>query len=78
MITYGWICGHVTREAETSLAHCPICGESRLRSIKAPPPRFTGHALGPCATYRRLDAVAVPEAAPNGPLLRDVPTKEPS
>lgn len=59
MITVTFQCGH-TKQAgggETELA-CG-CGETRITSVDAPAPRFTGCARGPHAEYKDLPAKAV-------------------
>ena len=74
MMTIFFVCGHRLQGSFNDPPKCAECGETRIRSVQAPAPRFTGAALGPCATYRPLSAIAVPEAAPKGPLLRESET----
>jgi hypothetical protein len=53
-------CGHLVMLPDgVSIPQCPQCGESRVARIKAPPPRFRGVVLGPCATYEDLPAQRV-------------------
>ena len=56
MITLTFACGH-TMQATGNEQH-PVCGcgESRIDHVKAAAPRFTGHALGPCARFENLPA----------------------
>ena len=47
-------CGHVAAlgsAAAMDAVRCAICGETRVRNVTAPPPRFTARdcdAQGPC------------------------------
>lgn len=53
-------CGHrVLIDAGVTVPRCPACDETRVAHIKAPPPRFRGVVLGPCATYEDLPAQRV-------------------
>lgn len=48
-------CGHrVILEGDIDVPACPACGESRVASVKAPPPKFRGTVLGPCSQYVEL------------------------
>lgn len=42
-------CGHRLTLTDGPRPACPTCGETRIATIAAPPPRFQGAALGPCA-----------------------------
>jgi hypothetical protein len=52
-------CGHDAILKGDEVTPTCACGETRLVSIKARPPKFTGHARGPHATYQELPARAV-------------------
>lgn len=52
-------CGHVVVQDGVMVPRCPKCQESRVARVKAPPPRFRGVVLGPCATYEELPAQRV-------------------
>lgn len=61
MITIRFACGH-RAEFDAALAQkprCPECGETQIRRLKAPAPRFTGMVSGPCATYTTSAPIAV-------------------
>jgi hypothetical protein len=46
-------CGHGLRmETGIEVPECPQCGETRVARVSAPPPKFRGTVLGPCAEYR--------------------------
>lgn len=59
-------CGHVVPFDEKRGAVCD-CGETRVATVKAPPPRIVGVASGPFVTRRKLKAKFV-NLAPGGPL----------
>ena len=48
-MTIVFACGHRVIYTDGERPICPTCGESRISATNAPPPRFTGVALGPCA-----------------------------
>lgn len=53
-------CGHRVRIVEgIAVPSCPKCGEARVARVSAPPPKFRGVVLGPCATYEDLPAKRV-------------------
>jgi hypothetical protein len=59
-------CGHlVNLDADrTQVPSCPRCGERRVsRVVDVPPPRFTGHVTGPCATTKDLGPAPAPTGA---------------
>ena len=59
MITITFECGHqLAATGNESHARCG-CGETRIQSVTAPAPKFSGHALGPCAKFENLPAKAV-------------------
>lgn len=43
------------------------CGETRIQSVHARAPRFTGACSGPCAEFKNLEPIAV-NLAPGGAL----------
>ena len=49
-MTVIFACGHRVDITDGTRPTCPICGDHRIATTTAPPPRFTGAALGPCAT----------------------------
>ena len=62
MIALRFVCGHLNR-FEDSLSgspHCQQCGESRIQSVQAPAPRFTGFCSGPSATTKDVPPHAAP------------------
>lgn len=60
MIAIRFACGHrVQGDERMTQAQCPECGETRVSRVSAPPPRFSGLALGPCATFENLPAQPV-------------------
>jgi len=59
MIQARFACGHVLSLSGTEQHPRCECGNDRILSVAAPPPRFTGHALGPCAKYEDLPAKSV-------------------
>lgn len=59
MLTARFRCGHVvTLTGDEQHPRCH-CGEDKVVNIHARPPKFLGHALGPCAQYENLPAKAV-------------------
>lgn len=56
-------CGHTATVLITQQAApvCP-CGESRVRSVQARPPRFVGAVRGPYAETQDMAPIAVPLA----------------
>lgn len=54
-------CGHhaTTDGGGGSAPMCEVCHEHRVRSVRAPVPRFRGVASGPCTEYVDLPARAV-------------------
>ena len=52
-------CGHVVEASRVDSGVCPQCGDTRVVTVKAPAPRFTGLCTGPCATYAQLEAQPV-------------------
>ena len=59
MIRITFACGHRLMQDAIEVPLCPVCGERRVASVKAPPPRFRGMVLGPCAEYVELPAKPV-------------------
>lgn len=57
MIIVRFACGHVKSLEDTvSVApSCSQCGETRVQSVQAPAPRFTGFCSGPVATTKDLE-----------------------
>lgn len=53
-ITVRFSCGHaqaLESTADLSSVRCAVCGQTRVRSVAAPPPRFVAvdcDAQGPC------------------------------
>lgn len=59
MIRGRFTCGHeVTLTGNEEHPRC-ACGNDVLVGIVAGPPRFRGHATGPCAQFEDLPAKAV-------------------
>jgi hypothetical protein len=58
-VTVTMACGHVLRQDSVAVPHCAQCDERRVARVTAPPPRFHGVVLGPCATYEDLPAKRV-------------------
>ena len=60
MITVRFACGHATSIGLHSDS-APVCGcgETRIASVKARPPRFVGACVGPYAETKGLDAGVV-------------------
>lgn len=58
-MTLRFACGHAVSGADITTAQCQTCGERRVSHVQAPPPRFTGLVLGPCATFQDLPAQPV-------------------
>lgn len=56
MISLRFACGHarVTVDAKAVSVNCPACGDSRVQSVQAPAPRFSGMVQGPCARFEAL------------------------
>ncbi len=56
MIIVTFLCGH-TRTLNGSEAGDLVCGcgERQVTTINAPDPTFTGHCIGPRATFQNLD-----------------------
>lgn len=42
-------CGHRAEFTDGQRPACQTCGETRITTTTAPPPRFAGTVLGPCA-----------------------------
>ena len=42
-------CGHRVTFTDGDRPTCSTCGESRIATTTAPPPRFQGAVRGPCA-----------------------------
>jgi hypothetical protein len=62
-------CGHdLTLGDNPSGAPVCSCGETRVQSVKARAPRFTGACSGPYAEFKNLGP-AVVNLAPAGPLV---------
>lgn len=59
MITIKFLCGHSRPLTGAEDRAVCACGETRIDSIDAPAPRFVGHARGPHAEYKALDAKEV-------------------
>lgn len=59
MITVTFSCGHRLQQDRVEIPICPACGERRVARVKAPPPRFRGVVVGPCAEYVDLPAKPV-------------------
>lgn len=59
MIVATMVCGHRVKIDGIAVPCCPKCGESRVARVSAPPPRFRGVVLGPCAEYVDLPAKRV-------------------
>ena len=58
-ITVKFGCGHeATLTGDEQHPRC-ACGNDVIDVVKAPAPRFRGHALGPCAQFEDLPAKAV-------------------
>ena len=49
VIAVRFACGHVQKVSETNDAApiCAVCGEHRVSSVTAPPPRITGQCSSP-------------------------------
>jgi hypothetical protein len=61
VITIRFQCGH-KGEFDSALScapRCGQCGETTIRRVNAPAPRFTGMVAGPCATYTTSAPIAV-------------------
>lgn len=59
MIRATMACGHVIElQSGVAVPMCK-CGETRVARVKAPPPKFRGLVLGPCAEYEDLPAKRV-------------------
>ena len=54
MIVATMACGHRVQISGIDVPACPQCGEMRVARVKAPPPKFRGVVLGPCAEYVEL------------------------
>lgn len=52
-------CGHRLAVRDSQRPVCP-CGETRLKAVHTPPPRFRGTVSGPHARTEHLAPVAVP------------------
>jgi hypothetical protein len=60
VIRVRFACGHTVQGDERmTQAECRQCGETRVSHVTAPPPRFSGVVLGPCAQFENLPAVPV-------------------
>jgi predicted nucleic acid-binding Zn-ribbon protein len=60
MIAVRMACGHLLKLTDgVMLPACPSCGETRVARVSAPPPKFRGVVLGPCAEYVELPAKRV-------------------
>jgi hypothetical protein len=73
VITIRFGCGHVASLEDSVTGHpsCAICGNDQVARVSTSrPPHFKG-ARGPYGDGDTLEAVAVPDAAPKGPLLRE-------
>ena len=48
-VTIRFACGHQYEVADTggSSPVCPLCGETRVQHVTAPPPKFRGFCTGP-------------------------------
>ena len=69
MIKIRFACGHEAPISPTATTAplCLVCGEHRVQSVKAPPPRFTGACSGPYAATKAVEPGIV-NVAPGGPL----------
>jgi len=48
MITLTFACGHAGRWQDGDPdPRCPVCGETRIARVQAPPPRITGAVVLP-------------------------------
>lgn len=59
MITVTFQCGHQKQASGSEEQLVCSCGESRIAQVDAPAPRFVGHARGPHAEYKPLEAIPV-------------------
>lgn len=59
MIRVEFACGHTMQATGDEQGLRCGCGETQVVAVQARPPRFRGHALGPCATFENLPAQAV-------------------
>ncbi len=59
MITGKFACGHTVHLTGNEEHPRCACGNDVIVGIIAKPPKFRGHALGPCAVFEDLPAKAV-------------------
>lgn len=59
MITVRFGCGHDAILSGNEQHPRCACGNDQVLHINARPPKFHGHALGPCSKYEDLPAKAV-------------------
>ena len=60
MIDVLFACGHAQRWHDADGAPvCSVCRETRVARVQAPPPRFRGHASGPCVATTHLGPARV-------------------
>jgi hypothetical protein len=69
MIAVTFRCGHrqTVPLSQTGTICCAVCGTGQVARVKAPPPTFTGHVLGPRARTKDLGP-AVVDLTTEGPL----------
>lgn len=73
MISIRFACGHtLDADPDKGKPSCPTCGESRIASVKAPPPRFVGTATGPLVETKPMEPGTVNLAA-DALKLKDIP-----